>query len=220
MSNSAAATVADPAKQIYEKIRQVRASKTLELTPTPMFRREIIGLDGLPQPFRLRYYQAQGIFHLLMVNRMVLGDGTGLGKTLQAIGALCYIWERDPEIKAIVVCPKSAIRQWAAEVEKFTTGIKTYVATGTIEERKAAYLAWARASNDPKAPRAILIVNYHGVIRDWDYGIKKEAPPPGSKPGTQAVAGRGFLDDLTSKMTSSVEAPGFVPTSAALSIAK
>lgn len=200
MTTSAPAAVNDREKRIYEQIKQVRSSKTLELKPTPMFRQEILGLDGVPQPFRLRYYQAQGIYHLLMVNRMVLGDGTGLGKTLQAIGALCYIWERDPEIKAIVVCPKSAIRQWAAEVEKFTTGIKTYVATGTPEERKAAYLAWSRASSDPKEPRAILIVNYHGVLRDWDHGIKKTAPPLGSKPGTQAVAGRGFLDDLTSKM--------------------
>jgi len=190
------AAVSNP-NPVYEQIKQVRASKTLELKPTSMFRTEFMGLDGTPQPFRLRYYQAQGIYHLLMINRMVLGDGTGLGKTIQAIGALCYLWERDPAIKAIVICPKSAIRQWASEVEKFTVGIKTYVATGTLDQRKAAYLAWAKASSDPGQPRAILVTNYHVLVRDWDQGIQKVAPGSDAKPGTQPTAGRGYLDELT-----------------------
>ena len=45
-----------------------------------MLREEIVGIDGTTQPLRLRYYQVQGIYHLLRVNRMILGDGTGLGK--------------------------------------------------------------------------------------------------------------------------------------------
>lgn len=192
-------TAAVSTNPVYDKLKQVRASKTLELNPTKMFRQEFVSLDGSVQPFRLRYYQSQGIFHLLMVNRMVLGDGTGLGKTIQAIGALCYLWERDPAIKVIVICPKSAIRQWASEVDKFTTGIKTYIATGNPAQRKAAYQAWASASNDPSQPRAILITNYHSLRSDWDDGIQKTPPPPGSKPGTQPVTGRGFLDALTAR---------------------
>jgi len=182
---------------VFERLKQVRASKTLELHPTKMFRQEFIGLDGTPQPFKLRYYQSQGIFHLLMVNRMVLGDGTGLGKTIQAIGALCYLWERDPAIKVFVICPKSAIRQWASEIDKFTTGIKSYIATGTLEQRKAAYQAWAKASSDPNQPRAVLITNYACLVRDWDQGIQKEAVPEGAKFGTQPKLGRGYLDELT-----------------------
>lgn len=192
-------TAAVSTNPVYDKLKQVRASKTLELNPTKMFRQEFVSLDGSVQPFRLRYYQSQGIFHLLMVNRMILGDGTGLGKTIQAIGALCYLWERDPAIKVIVICPKSAIRQWASEVDKFTTGIKTYIATGNPAQRKAAYQAWASASNDPSQPRAILITNYHSLRSDWDDGIQKTPPPPGSKPGTQPVTGRGFLDELTAR---------------------
>lgn len=190
----------DRSKQVYEHLRQVRASKTLELKPTPMFRQEIVGLDGQAQPFRLRYYQAQGIYHLLMVNRMVLGDGTGLGKTLQAIGALCYIWERDPGMKTMVICPKSAIRQWGSEITKFTSGVKPFIATGSLEQRKAVYQAWANAPSGPNDPRAVLILNYHLLVRDWDQGIVKKAPPEGSKPGTQGVAGRGLLDELTMKV--------------------
>lgn len=185
---------AEQFQKVYENLKKVRESKTVELRPTTMFRKEIVGFDGTLQPFNLRYYQVQGIFHLLMVNRMVLGDGTGLGKTVQAIGALCYLWERDPEFKAIVVCPKSALRQWAGEVSKFTMGVQTFIASGSLEHRKAAYKAWAEC----KTP-CILTLNYHSLVRDWDYGMKRPETPEGAKRGTQMPMGKGMLDALTAK---------------------
>ena len=56
----------------YEQLKKVRGSKTLTLKPTPMLRSEIKGLDGKTQALRLRYYQVQGIYHLLMMKRLVL----------------------------------------------------------------------------------------------------------------------------------------------------
>lgn len=182
-------------EKIYEHLKKVRASTTVEIKPTPMMKTEIRGFDGSMEPLRVRYYQVQGIYHLLTMNRMVLGDGTGLGKTLQAIGALCYIWERDPEVKVIVVCPKSAIGQWSSEIDKFAIGVKTFQVQGTLDKRKEAYEGWAKH----KGP-AVLILNYALVIRDWDQGITKAEPPPGAKKGTVVLAGRGYLDELTSKM--------------------
>jgi hypothetical protein len=126
---------------------------------------------------------------------MILGDGTGLGKTLESIAALCYIWDRDPEVKVMVVCPKSAIGQWVAEIDKFAIDIKCFIATGTLDQRKAAYLAWFK-----NVGPSVLVVNYHGVVRDWDQGLTKEPVPEGAKKGTQSIAGRGFLDALTSKV--------------------
>jgi len=182
--------------KVYEQLKKVRESKTVELRSTPMMRTEIVGFDGQMIPFNLRYYQVQGIYHLLSVSRMILGDGTGLGKTCQAIGALCYLWEKDPLMKVMVVCPKSAIRQWASEVDRFTTGVKVFIATGTPVNREKAYKEWA-VYNGP----AILTMNYHSLVRDWDQGIKKEAPAPGSKKGTQPTLGRGLLDGITSACT-------------------
>ena len=124
-----------------------------------------------------------------------IANGLISHNTLQAIAALCYIWDRDPTMKVMVVCPKSAIGQWASEIDKFSIGIKYFIASGTLEQRKAAYLAWFQYSG-----MGVLVVNYHGVIRDWDQGITKEPPPEGAKKGTQAVAGLGFLDKLTSKI--------------------
>ena len=182
-------------EKVYEHLKKVRASTTVEIKPTPMMRTEIIGFDGTPEPLRIRYYQVQGIYHLLIVKRMVLGDGTGLGKTLQAIGALCYLWERDPELKVMVTCPKSAIGQWASEIEKFAIGVKTFQAGGSLDKRKETYESWSKH----KGP-AVLILNYALVIRDWDQGVVKAEPPPGAKKGTVVIAGRGYLDEMTSKM--------------------
>jgi SNF2 family DNA or RNA helicase len=190
----------DPKFQaMYDQLKKVRESKTVELRPTPMMKNEIIGFDGNPQPFNLRYYQVQGIFHLLSVNRMVLGDGTGLGKTIQAIGAMCYLWERDPNMKVMVVCPKSAIRQWYSEVERFAIGVKVFMAIGTPTAREKAYRDWAEYQGP-----SILALNYHAMVRDWDHGIKKEAPEPGAKKGTQPKLGQGLLDGLTSKASNLV----------------
>ena len=123
------------------------------------------------------------------------GNGFINHNTLQAIGALCYIWERDPKVKVMVVCPKSSIGQWAGEVDKFSTGVKTFQAVGTFDQRKDAYNNWAKHVGP-----AVLMVNYHGLVRDWDQGITKAEPPPGAKKGTVVLAGRGYLDELTLKI--------------------
>ena len=124
------------------------------------------------------------------------GNGFINHNTLQAIGALCYIWERDPEVKVIVICPKSSIGQWASEFDRFALGIKTFQAVGDLTQRKAAYDSWFRHVGP-----SVLMVNYHGVIRDWDQGVTKADPPPGAKKGTVVIAGRGYLDELTSKIS-------------------
>ncbi len=181
----------------YEQLKKVRESKTCVLKPNPMLRTEIVGLDGQPQPFRLRYYQVQGIFHLLSMKRMVLGDGTGLGKTIEAIGALCYLWmpSKEPRNKVIVVTPKSALRQWAAEIQRFTTGVRTYLVTGTAEERQAVYEAWANAPTGPDAEKAVLILNYHLLIRDWDQGRIVPTLADG-RPDPKGVTTPGLLDRI------------------------
>jgi intein/homing endonuclease len=126
-----------------------------------------------------------------------VGNGVINHNTLQALGAMCYLWERDPQTKVMVVCPKSAIRQWASEVDRFTTGVKVFVATGTPQARVKAYNEWASYDGP-----ALIVMNYHSLVKDWDHGIKKEPPEPGAKKGTQPKLGKGVLDDLTSKIPS------------------
>lgn len=184
----------DPTRmaRVYEELKKVRASTTCALKPTPMLRTEFPDLTGKIVPFRLRYYQVQGVYHLLLMARMVLGDGTGIGKTLQVLAALCYQWSKEPTNKVVVVAPKSALRQWASEVHKFTNGIKVYLVTGKLEEREAVYEAWAaHPANDPL--KAVLVLNYAILIRDWTQGSEPILNAKGAVTGVTP----GFLDRLT-----------------------
>lgn len=195
MSAAAAKTQEILAKQeeTYQKLLGVRKSKTCSLRPTPMLRSEIVGLTGEIEPFKLRYYQVQGVLHLLMMKRMVLGDGTGLGKTVEIIAFLCYLWEKS-KAKGIVVCPKSVIRQWASEVDRFSTGIKCFLATGGPDKRKLTYLEWATYEGPEKA---LLILNYHSLMKDWNAGQIIPLKPDGQPDPKQPIQ-PGLLDRITS----------------------
>jgi hypothetical protein len=181
----------------YEQLKKVRESKTVSLKPTPMLRSEIVGFNGKLQPFKLRYYQAQGIYHLLLMKRLILGDATGLGKTAELLGALCYLWPNEPNNRVIVVTPKSALRQWDSEIHRFTTGIKTYIVSGSLEERRKVYEAWAKHPENALT-KPVLLVNYHLLVRDWDFGggLKKDPNNPKDK----GVMVRGLVNGLTHEM--------------------
>jgi SNF2 family DNA or RNA helicase len=194
MTDPAAKTLsaAEKLKETYVKLKQIRESKTCSLRPTPMLRSEIRGFSGAVEPFKLRYYQVQGVLHLLYMKRMVLGDATGIGKTVEAIAFLCYLWEKS-SAKCIVVCPKSVIRQWADEVERLSTGVKTFIATGGPVERKIAYLEWATHEGPEKA---MLILNYHSLVNDWNAGQIIPLRPDGQPDPKQPIP-PGLLDRVT-----------------------
>lgn len=187
---------AEALAKAYETLKKVRASKTVALKPIPRLKEVITGFDGKPQPFKLRYYQVQGAFHLMTMKRFLLGDGTGLGKTVETVSALAYLWEREPRNKVIVVAPKSAIRQWASEVKRFTNGVKTILAVGTVEERKLAYFAFQNAPTGPEDPKVILILNYAILIRDWNLEGFQPVLPNG-RPDPKKPILPGVLDKMT-----------------------
>ena len=194
MSNAAEIVAKNQA--FHEKLKRIRDSKDLVVPPTSFLRTEAVGLDGKLVPLRFRYYQIQGIYHLLLLDRMVLGDGTGLGKTLEIIGFLSIVWTKAHDSKAIVISPKSALRQWASEIERFTTNIKPYVVSGSLEEREKIYEAFVNHPTGPEHPKAVLVVNYHILVRDWNYGSIQPLRPDGT-PDPKKPASPGLLDTMT-----------------------
>jgi len=189
-----------PAEQeLLVELRKVRERKDVKLPPSPILRQEIIGLDGQLHPFNLRYYQVQGVYHMLRLKRMVLGDGTGLGKTVETITSLCYVWEKRPETKVIVMAPKSAINQWADEIRRFTVGVDVHLATAKIkgetslETRQRVYKEWADSPG-----KSVLILNYALLVRDWNYGGIQPLLPNGRPDPKQSVL-PGLLDAHTKK---------------------
>ena len=145
----------------YEKLKKLRSRTDLTLRPCKHLKTTFTGFDGKEHPLTLRYYQVQGVLHLMAVKRFLLGDDTGLGKTLQSIAALCYIWEKNADQKVIVLTNKSAVPQWASEFDKFTTGVRTIVCKGTPAQRRKARDAY-EASTGP----TVLVMGYRSAVGD------------------------------------------------------
>ncbi len=95
------------------------------------------GFEGIPKATlpegldaTLRSYQHQGVDWLSFLRDAELGgllaDDMGLGKTLQTI---CVLRGR-----ALVVCPKSVVYNWAEEIARFRPGLRTAIYHGQKRE--------------------------------------------------------------------------------------
>lgn len=94
--------------------------------------------EGLPLYLQtvLRGYQKAGYAWMKMLEhyRMggILADEMGLGKTIQALALIL----KSPEgNQNLVVCPKTLLYNWAAEIEKFHTNISYLIVEGPKETR-------------------------------------------------------------------------------------
>ena len=131
----------------YPQLLEYRQSKDLTLRPCPLMKPSV----------SLRYYQVTGVLHLLKMTRMVLGDGTGLGKTLICIASFAYMLAQDPKIKLIIVTPKSATSQWVDEFAKFTDGIDVArLENNGVESREQQYQDFFM-----NLDRNVLVMHYH-----------------------------------------------------------
>lgn len=72
--------MSDAVAAVQAKLEAIRESRDISLRQTPYLREEITDLAGNQVPLNIRYYQVQGILHLVVMKRFLLGDDTGLGK--------------------------------------------------------------------------------------------------------------------------------------------
>jgi len=92
-----------------------------------------------------------------------VADGFINHNTLSSIAALAYLWDKNPEQKAIVFTNKSAIGQWHDEFRKFAVPtINLVVALGTPKQRQKAY-AQFEAHTGP----TVLIMGYRTAVQDF-----------------------------------------------------
>jgi SNF2 family DNA or RNA helicase len=143
---------------VYKKLQKIREASTVKLKPCARLRSHLTLASGEQVPLKLRDYQAQMVMHLLMRKRFVVGDDTGCGKTLEMIASICYIWEKEPDVIPVIVTTTSAIRQWAGEFDKFTTGIKCFLVEGGPKKREQVYIDFIKHWS-PETP-CVLITNY------------------------------------------------------------
>ncbi|MDN5359472.1 MAG: hypothetical protein PWQ84_535 [Thermotogaceae bacterium] len=96
----------------------------------------------IPKSFngKLRDYQISGYNWLRFLEEFhlngVLADDMGLGKTVQTICLLLSFFERNFELNGIIICPKSLLKNWKKEIERFAPLLKSEIYHGTKNERK------------------------------------------------------------------------------------
>lgn len=106
----------------------------------------------------LRGYQKAGVAWLQMLKHYglngILADEMGLGKTIQALSVI----QSTPEGRvSLLICPKTLLYNWAAEIEKFHTNISCLV----IEGGKTAREEMLRQPNVK-----LLLISYSLVLND------------------------------------------------------
>ncbi len=148
---------------IYEKLKSVRTKTDFNLPHPVNLRQTLKNRDGTESPLTLRGYQKQMVVHLLAMKRFVVGDDTGLGKTLESITALCMVWVKDPNRKVVVLTKKSSIYQWESEFKRFTDGVQVFVADGDPIQRAKAHTAWENSTGP-----TVLIQGYVSAGNDFN----------------------------------------------------
>ena len=94
---------------VHERLKAVRERHDIVLPRPPNFRETLTRRNGTEVPLTLRPYQVQMVVHLMAMKRFVVGDDTGLGKTIESIAGLCQLWNRDPDMKVIILTKKSSV---------------------------------------------------------------------------------------------------------------
>jgi SNF2 family DNA or RNA helicase len=108
------------------------------------------------QPFP---YQMEGIAFLMPRHAALLADEMGLGKTVQAILALRLLFHANLIHRALLVCPKPLVTNWARELRLWAEDVPFEVIAGDGRTRRAGWLV----SNCP-----LKVVNYEVLTRDTD----------------------------------------------------
>jgi len=147
--------------QMYSDLKK----RTLPNTLQPHYSLNII----------MRTYQKAGYEWLKLLEKYrlngILADDMGLGKTLQAISALTDL---SPDSKSLIICPKTLLFNWGAELDKFNPNLKYMIYEGTKDFRTNLLKT---------VPVQIILCSYSLIQNDleefsqinWDYVILDEA---------------------------------------------
>ncbi len=127
-------------------------------------------LDGLfdgrqlEVPFEPFPYQLEGIAFLMPRQGALLADEMGLGKTAQAILALRLLFHQGQIKRALVVCPKPLVHNWARELKMWAPDIPIETFDGEPDVRRSTWFV----SNCP-----LKLINYETLTRDVEFATDR-----------------------------------------------
>ena len=107
---------------------------------------------------KLYDFQRTGISWLYFIQRGILADQCGLGKTIQALGLLQLLKSKNALRRALILVPAASIYQWRDETRRFTN-LSVGIVRGTKSERVSIHMQqWD-----------VLIANYEILHRDFEW---------------------------------------------------
>ena len=107
--------------------------------------------------YPLKAYQREGVNWLTQRRAGILADDMGLGKTLQTIVAIEQLLISDAIDSALVLCPKSLIGVWEAEIRLWAPRLCTVAIYTSISQKR-----WSTLSSQCH----ISITNYEALRRE------------------------------------------------------
>ena len=107
--------------------------------------------------YPLKGYQRDGVRWLTERRAAILADDMGLGKTLQAIVAIEELLLSDVVTNALVLCPKSLIGVWEAEIRLWAPRLCTVALYTAISQKQ-----WSTLSSQCH----VSITNYESLRRE------------------------------------------------------
>jgi superfamily II DNA or RNA helicase len=117
---------------------------------------------------KLRPYQEEGVKWLCYLGQYRMGaclaDEMGLGKTVQIISLLKNVFQQNATGKVLILCSKSLIYNWAAELEKFAPELPFVVHYG--QKRDTVHLKQDKFS--------IIITSYITLQKDFTELVEVE----------------------------------------------
>ena len=106
----------------------------------------------------LHDFQRIGVGWLYVIQRGILADQCGLGKTVQALGLLQLLKSKGMLGRALILVPAASIYQWRDETRRFTN-LSVGIVRGTKTERISIHMQqWD-----------VLIANYEILHRDFEW---------------------------------------------------
>jgi SWI/SNF-related matrix-associated actin-dependent regulator 1 of chromatin subfamily A len=127
----------------------------------------LVGMEDGVTPYP---YQRAGIAYAMRQRRVLIADDMGLGKTPQALLTVAQV----DAFPALVVAPKSVVRQWARETRKFLKG-----RTASIVGLKGNAKRLARQGLVAGLGGDVVIVNYERLNALVDKIDVTPKPAPG-----------------------------------------
>ncbi len=123
--------------------------------------------DGrqLEVPFEPFPYQLEGIAFLMPRYGALLADEMGLGKTAQAILSLRLLFHQGQIKRALIVCPKPLVHNWARELKMWAPDVPFETFDGDPDQRRTMWTV----SNCP-----LKLINYETLTRDADLATDKK----------------------------------------------